>query len=156
MPRSILNHALVNDHELGLNHSANTTIAIGPDAAPLHVDKTIGHNTYIGHRVAVLAGAPSSDEFNTAIESEAMAANTGTRNTIMDHDALSTASDGARNTALGYECMRNSTGDNNSTVGYQGLRNCAGNGNTSIGYVAGRSRGSGQHILRWVMKPSAM
>ena len=156
MHRSILNHALVKDHELGLNGSANTSIAIGPDAAPLHVDKSVGHNTYIGHRVAVLAGAPSSDEFNTAIGSEAMAENTGVQNTVMGYDALSITSDGARNTAIGYKCMKNSTGSNNSSVGYQSLRNCTGNGNTSIGYVAGRSLGSGQKILQWVMKPLVM
>ena len=139
MPRSILNHARVDDHELGLNHSANISIAIGPDAAPLHVDKSVGHNTYIGRRVAVLVGAPSSDEFNTAIGSEAMAANTGTHNTIMGHDVLSISSTARQNTAIGYKCMNNCTGNFNTSVGYQGMRNSTGDLNTSIGYLAGRS-----------------
>ena len=70
MPRSVLNHALVQDHELGLNHSANTTIAIGADTAPPHADKYIGHNTYIGHGVAKLAVASTAVlQHNTAIGS---------------------------------------------------------------------------------------
>ena len=173
MPRSILNHALVKDHELGLNHSANTTIAIGPNAAPLHVDKSIGHNTYIGHGVAKLVVASTAVlQHNTAIGSDAMAANTGTRNVVLGYNALSAAGTADGNTSIGYiSLMSTTSGAANVAVGYKagssigtGARNvalgyealgdvvsaqCSGNENICIGYQSGSflTSGNGNIII---------
>ena len=132
MPRSILNHALVKDHELGLNHSANTSIAIGPDAAPLHVDKSVGHNTYIGHGVAELVVTSTAATHNTAIGSGAMAANTGVRNAVLGYNALSAVSTAAANISMGYISMKY------TTSGFENL---------AVGYAAGKSIGTGERNI---------
>jgi hypothetical protein len=128
MPRSVLNHVLVKDHELDLNHSANTSIVIGPDAAPLHVDKSIGGNTYIGHGVAELVAAPTAATHNIAIGSGAMAATTGIRNVVLGYNALSAAGNAAANTSMGYMSMKYTT---------------SGFGNLAAGYAAGKSIDTG-------------
>ena len=94
-----------------MNQSTSTSVVIGSNAVPLHVDKAIGHNAYIGHQVALSVVVPSLHQFNTAIGSDTIAANTGYHNTAVDHDVLSKSSDAHVNTVIGYECMKDGTSD---------------------------------------------
>ena len=153
MPWSILNYKddvffgkAIDDHELAMNDNANTSIAIGPRAAPLHIDKSIGENTYVGRGVAELAAAPSTyDQHNTAIGSGAMVANTGVRNSVLGFNALSAVSTAGSSAAVGFQILKYTTSFGNSALGYRaGSSIGSGTSNIAIGHMSIGVATSGQ------------
>lgn len=69
----------------------------------------------------------------------------GARNTAVGREALRNNTSGENNAAFGFWAMRNNTtGTNNTALGYQSLiSNTIGNDNTSIGYLSQRFINSG-------------